>query len=101
MNLPVAEDDVVIFPSKTYHATEPNQTDGPRVSISVDVVVALKDSAGVEFVMPPVRQWRLSGDFRETRAAGTGPVCRTLRVGGPRGTDGAGLRRRQGRLGRG
>ncbi len=63
VNLPVVEDDVVIFPSKTYHATEPNETDGPRVSISVDVVVALKDSAGVEFVMPPVRHWRSSGDF--------------------------------------
>ena len=63
VNLPVAEDYVVIFPSKTYHATEPNDTDGPRVSISVDVVVALKDSAGVEFVMPPVRHWRSSGDF--------------------------------------
>lgn len=61
VNLPVAEDDVVIFPSKAYHATEPNETDLPRVSISVDVVVALKDAAGVEYVMPPVRHWRPAG----------------------------------------
>lgn len=58
VNLPVVEDDVVIFPSKAYHATEPNETDRPRVSISADVVVALKDAAGIEYVMPPVRHWR-------------------------------------------
>jgi len=58
VNLPVAEDDVVIFPSKAYHATEPNETELPRVSISTDVVVALKDAGGIEFVMPPVRHWR-------------------------------------------
>lgn len=63
VNLPVAEDDVVIFPSKAYHATEPNETDGPRVSISADVVVALKDAAGVEYVMPPVRDWRSAEGF--------------------------------------
>lgn len=58
VNLPVVEDDVVIFPSKAYHATEPNETDLPRVSVSADVVVALKDAAGIEYVMPPVRHWR-------------------------------------------
>ena len=63
MNLPVAEDDVVIFPSKIYHATEPNEGEGQRVSIAVDVVAALKDSAGVEYVMPPVRQWRSAEAF--------------------------------------
>jgi uncharacterized protein (TIGR02466 family) len=63
VNLPVVEDNVVIFPSKIYHATEPNQTEGPRVSISVDVVVALKDATGVEYLMPPVRNWRGSGEF--------------------------------------
>lgn len=63
VNLPVAEDDVVIFPSKAYHATEPNETDQPRVSISADVVVALKDAAGVEYVMPPVRHWRSAEGF--------------------------------------
>lgn len=63
VNLPVAEDDVVIFPSKIYHATEPNEGEGQRVSIAVDVVAALKDSAGVEYVMPPVRQWRSAEAF--------------------------------------
>lgn len=63
VNLPVVEDNVVIFPSKAYHATESNETDQPRVSISADVVVALKDAAGVEYVMPPVRHWRSADGF--------------------------------------
>lgn len=63
VNLPVAEDDVVIFPSKAYHATEPNQTERPRVSISADVVVALRDAAGIEYVMPPIRHWRSADAF--------------------------------------
>lgn len=63
VNLPVVEDDVVIFPSKVYHATEPNETEGRRVSIAVDVVAALKDAAGIEYVMPPVRQWRSAEAF--------------------------------------
>jgi len=63
VNLPVEEDDIVLFPSKTYHATEPNPTDGPRVSISTDIVVTLADSGEVEFVMPDVNQWRESGGF--------------------------------------
>lgn len=63
VNLPVAEDDVVIFPSKVYHATEPNETDGRRVSVAVDVVAVLRDATGIEYVMPPVRQWRSADAF--------------------------------------
>lgn len=63
VNLPVEEDDIVLFPSKTYHATEPNETDGPRISISTDIVVTLRDSGEVEFVMPDVSKWRASETF--------------------------------------
>ena len=63
VNLPVSEDEVVVFPSKAYHATEPNETDRMRVSISADVVAVLRDSAGLEYVMPPVRHWRDSGEY--------------------------------------
>lgn len=63
VNLPVAEDDIVIFPSKTFHATEANQTNGVRISIAVDVVVTLLDSSRVEFLMPPVAAWRSSRSF--------------------------------------
>ncbi|MEQ8585394.1 MAG: putative 2OG-Fe(II) oxygenase [Thalassobaculaceae bacterium] len=60
VDLPVEEDEVVIFPSKTYHGTEPNNTSGTRVSIAIDVVITLKQSGGVEYLMPPVENWRKS-----------------------------------------
>ena len=63
MTLPAEEDDIVLFPSKTYHATEPNQTDGPRISISTDIVVTMRESDQVEFVMPDVSKWRSSDGF--------------------------------------
>lgn len=63
VNLPVEEDDIVLFPSKTYHATEPNPTDGARVSISTDIVVTLRQSGEVEFVMPDLANWRASDGF--------------------------------------
>ena len=58
VDLPVEEDDIVIFPSKTYHGTDPNNTNGARISIAVDVVMTLKDATGVEFLLPP-RTWPL------------------------------------------
>lgn len=63
VNLPVAEDDVVIFPSKTYHGTEVNEAGDVRVSIAVDVLLSLKDSSGVEYLLPPVEQWRKTSGF--------------------------------------
>jgi hypothetical protein len=60
VDLPVEEDDIVIFPSKTFHGTEPNDTNGTRVSIAIDVLVTLKDSGGVEYLMPPAEKWRKS-----------------------------------------
>lgn len=52
------EDEIVIFPSKTLHSTAPNMTTTPRISISADVVLTLKDSAGHETLMPPVKRWQ-------------------------------------------
>lgn len=63
VNLPVAEDDVVIFPSKIFHGTEPNNTNGARISIAVDVVMTLNDSTGVEYLLPPVEHWRDAAAF--------------------------------------
>lgn len=53
-----AEDEILIFPSKTLHSTAPNMTDKPRISISADVVLALKDSRGHETLMPAIEHWR-------------------------------------------
>ena len=63
VDLPVEEDDIVIFPSKTYHGTDPNNTNGARISIAVDVVMTLKDATGVEFLLPPVDRWRDADTF--------------------------------------
>jgi uncharacterized protein (TIGR02466 family) len=63
VDLPVVEDDIVIFPSKTFHGTDPNNTDGARISIAVDVVMTLSDATGVEYLLPPVDRWRDAAAF--------------------------------------
>jgi hypothetical protein len=52
------EDEILIFPSKTLHSTAPNMTEQPRISISADVVLALKDSRGHETLMPAIENWQ-------------------------------------------
>lgn len=52
------DDEIVIFPSKTLHATAPNATDQPRISISADISMLLRDSLGHETMMPHFSQWR-------------------------------------------
>jgi uncharacterized protein (TIGR02466 family) len=54
----VEEGDLVIFPSKTVHATEPHNSDIPRVSISADIIVTLKDSKNHEFGLPSLSHWK-------------------------------------------
>jgi uncharacterized protein (TIGR02466 family) len=53
-----AEDEIVIFPSKTTHATAPSDADEPRISISADITTMLRDSRGHETMMPHFSQWR-------------------------------------------
>ena len=52
------EGEILIFPSKTLHSTAPNMTAEPRISISADVVVTLKDSSGHETLMPAIENWQ-------------------------------------------
>jgi uncharacterized protein (TIGR02466 family) len=52
------EGEILIFPSKTLHSTSPNMTQQPRISISADVVIALKDSHGHETLMPAIQNWQ-------------------------------------------
>lgn len=54
----VEEGDMVIFPSKTVHATEPHQSGTPRISISADIIVTLKNSASHEFALPNLSHWK-------------------------------------------
>ena len=51
------QDSIIIFPSKTPHATAPNQSGSPRISISGDVTIMLKDSKGFEHLMPNFKNW--------------------------------------------
>lgn len=54
----IKEDDIIIFPSKTRHSTIPNQTTKPRISISGDITIMLKDSYGHEKIMPHYNKWQ-------------------------------------------
>ena len=51
------QDSIIIFPSKTAHATGPNKSGLPRISISGDVSMMLKDSKGFEHLMPNFNNW--------------------------------------------
>ena len=52
------QDSIVIFPSKTRHATVPNQSEQTRISLSGDITVMLKDSSGFEHLMPNFKHWQ-------------------------------------------
>ena len=52
----VEEDDIVIFPSKTIHSTQPSQTNSERISISADIICVAKDSKLLEMGMPPLNE---------------------------------------------
>ena len=51
------QDTIIIFPSKTPHATLPNNSSAPRISISGDVSLTLKNSSGFEHLMPNFKNW--------------------------------------------
>ncbi len=51
------QDSIIIFPSKTPHATAPNKSGLPRISISGDVTIMLRDSKGFEHLMPNFKNW--------------------------------------------
>ena len=51
------QDSIIIFPSKTPHATLPNLSGLPRISISGDVTIMLKNSNGFEHLMPNFKNW--------------------------------------------
>ena len=53
----IEENDIVIFPSKTIHSTQPTQNNDERISISADIVCVAKDSNLLEMGMPPLNQW--------------------------------------------
>ena len=52
------ENEIIIFPSKIKHSTNLNITEKPRISISGDVTVMLKDSYKHERLMPHFENWQ-------------------------------------------
>lgn len=51
------QDSIIIFPSKTAHATMPNKSGKSRISISGDITIMLKNSDGFEHLMPNFKYW--------------------------------------------
>ena len=58
IDLQIEGGDIVTFPSKTKHATIPNLTENPRISISGDVTIMLTNSHGHERLMPHFNNWQ-------------------------------------------
>ncbi len=52
------EGDIVIFPSKTSHSTEPEKLNKERMSISADVTFLAKNSDLLEHLIPPYDNWK-------------------------------------------
>lgn len=55
------QDDVLIFPSRALHEVPPNRSQGLRVSIACDIVMTVRDSSGLEYMMPDPRSWKAIG----------------------------------------
>ena len=56
------EDDIVIFPSKSRHGTQPFVENNNRISISADILLTAKDTKNIEHMMPPLNQWKKFSD---------------------------------------
>ena len=52
----IQENDIVIFPSKTIHSTQPSFNNNERISISADIACVAKDSKLLEMGMPPLNE---------------------------------------------
>ncbi|MBD1135088.1 hypothetical protein IDH21_01675 [Pelagibacterales bacterium SAG-MED47] len=52
------ENDIVVFPSKTSHQTQPNIKNNNRVSISADIFITAKDTENLENLVTPFENWK-------------------------------------------
>jgi|TARA_B110000971_G_C19841015_1_gene422536 uncharacterized protein (TIGR02466 family) len=52
------EDEIIIFPSKSSHSTEPGGSNEERISISADISFLAKNSEGLEHLTPPIKNWK-------------------------------------------
>ena len=58
VQMPVAEDDIVIFPSAAFHGVRPGNQDSPRMSIAADTFIVERELSGEEYLLPPLSTWR-------------------------------------------
>ena len=52
------EDEIVVFPSKTAHQTQPNIKNDNRVSISADIFISSRNSENLEHLVTPFKNWK-------------------------------------------
>jgi uncharacterized protein (TIGR02466 family) len=52
------EDEIIIFPSKSRHSTQPGSDNVERISISADISIVVKNSDGLEHFIPPLKNWK-------------------------------------------
>ena len=59
MNLHAEENGIIIFPSKTEHSTLVGTNEKPRISISADVVLTLKEEIkNTETGLTDITKWK-------------------------------------------
>ena len=56
--IPVEDDTLLLFPSKTRHGTEKSAASEERISIAADILAVLRKSHGREYFLPPLERWR-------------------------------------------
>ena len=52
------EDEIVIFPSKTLHQTQPEVNNNERISLSADIFITSKNSENLEHLVTPFKEWK-------------------------------------------
>ena len=57
IDIKTEEDDILIFPSKAVHGTQPHKNNNERISISADIICVAKNSELLETIMPPLQNW--------------------------------------------
>jgi uncharacterized protein (TIGR02466 family) len=60
-NLEPQQDDVIIFPSRAVHEIPRNPDAGVRISIACDIVATVRDSKGLEYLLPQPELWKPVG----------------------------------------
>ena len=53
------EDEIVIFPSKTSHQTQPNIKNNNRISLSADIFITAKNTENMEHLVTPFKNWKI------------------------------------------